>query len=671
MKQKLFSLWLLLSVAVGLSAYDFYKDGLCYRITSSTAPYTVEVTYERDDEPTYKGLTSATIPESVTYNYNEQVYSVTSIGSYAFSGCRDLTSIKIPNSVTSIGYRAFSGCTSLTSITIPNSVTSIGYRAFSGCTSLTSITIPESVTSIGEGAFSGCTSLTSIKIPNSIRSIERSAFSGCTSLTSITIPESVTWIGQSAFSGCTGLTSITIPESVTSIGWYAFSGCTGLTSITIPESVTSIGADVFQRCSSLTSIIWNVKAYSDYKSAYGNPFYHEYDIRHQITSFVFGDSVQHIPDFLCAGMENLASITIGNSVTSIGDCAFLKCTGLTSVVWNAKNCNDFFKRITPFYVDLSNIDLRPQITSFVFGDSVQHIPDYLCADMTKLTSLTIPNNVTSIGNDAFSGCSGLTKVNYIGDIKGWLAIDMNSNPISYSHNLYINNKLLTDLIIPEGITYISNFAQCTSLVSVTISNSVTSIGGSAFSGCKNMETVVFGSGVETIGESAFSGCQSIYEMTIYAVKVPTIQENTFTGVGTGATLRVPAGCAKKYKAHPYWGVFNIEEIPSEYTITVTCDPKQGQVTGGGTYTDGSKVTLTAVPNNGYEFKQWSDGNLANPYSFLAEKDVTIEALFEPATPIENVVTEENNVPRKVFRDGQVYILRGEKIYTLTGAEINL
>ena len=160
-------------------------------------------------------------------------------------------------------------------------------------------------------------------------------------------------------------------------------------------------------------------------------------------------------------------------------------------------------------------------------------------------------------------------------------------------------------------------------------------------------------------------------MTIYATKVPTIQENTFAGVGTGATLRVPAGCAKKYKAHPYWGVFNIEEIPSEYTITVTCDPKQGQVTGGGTYTDGSKVSLTATPNNGYEFKQWSDGSTANPYSFLVEKDMTIEALFEPTTPIENVVAEEHITPRKIFRDGQVYILRGGKTYTLTGVEVNL
>lgn len=249
---------------------------------------------------------------------------------------------------------------------------------------------------------------------------------------------------------------------------------------------------------------------------------------------------------------------------------------------------------------------------------------------------------------------------------------------------------------------------------------------------------MFGSAVETIGESAFAGCQSIYEMAIYATKVPTIQENTFTEVGTGATLRVPAGCAKKYKAHPYWGVFNIEEIPSEHTITVTCDPKLGQVSGSGTYTDGSEVTITATPNEGYaftqwsdgnkdnprkvtvtadatytaefalqnyvvtvtcdpqhgqvtgggtytygsevtltatanegyEFEQWSDGTTANPYSFLAEKNVTIEALFVPTTPVENVAAEECDIPRKVFHDGQVLIRRNGKTYTITGVEVN-
>ena len=133
MKTRLFSLRLLLSVAIGLSAYDFKADGLCYNITSSELPYTVKVTYERYPGNTsglsaYEHLTTADIPETVTWDYRE--YRVTSIGKWAFISCRRLTSVTIPNSVTSIGEGAFSGCTGLTSVTIPNSVTSIGGGGF-------------------------------------------------------------------------------------------------------------------------------------------------------------------------------------------------------------------------------------------------------------------------------------------------------------------------------------------------------------------------------------------------------------------------------------------------------------------------------------------------------------------------------------------------------------
>ena len=115
--------------------------------------------------------------------------------------------------------------------------------------------------------------------------------------------------------------------------------------------------------------------------------------------------------------------------------------------------------------------------------------------------------------------------------------------------------------------------------------------------------------------------------------------------------------------------YTAEFALQNYVVSATCDPQHGQVTGGGTYPYGSEVTLTAVPNDGYTFKQWSDGTIANPYSFSVEKDVNIEAWFEPTTLVENVAAEENAAPRKVFRDGQVYILRGGKTYTLTGEEV--
>jgi len=180
--------------------------------------------------------------------------SVTSIGDYAFDGCKSLKSINIPNSVTSIGEGAFDGCKSLKSINIPNSVTSIGICAFENCDSLTSITIPNSVTRIGICAFENCGSLTSITIPNSVTSIGAFTFRECKSFKSITIPNSVTRIGKGAFYECASLKSIDIPNSVTSIGKYAFCNCDSLTSINIPNSVTSIGEGAFNRCVSLTDL---------------------------------------------------------------------------------------------------------------------------------------------------------------------------------------------------------------------------------------------------------------------------------------------------------------------------------------------------------------------------------------------------------------------------------
>ena len=196
------------------------------------------------------------------YGYRSLVKSaviaegVTSIGEYAFSDCRSLTSVTIPDSVTSIGERAFYYCTSLTSVTIPNSVTFIDNGTFYDCTSLTSVTIPDSVTLIGGAAFYECTSLTSVTIPDSVTNIGADAFSHCTSLTSVTIPDSVTSIGHDAFFLCRSLTSVTIPDSVTSISSYTFGSCTSLTSVTIPDSVTSIGGDAFYFCTSLTDVYY-------------------------------------------------------------------------------------------------------------------------------------------------------------------------------------------------------------------------------------------------------------------------------------------------------------------------------------------------------------------------------------------------------------------------------
>ena len=302
---KLYALFLLAHSQQELSAVSFrlfllnkvekpIEEVLSTEATEEDFKYAIEdeygVKYSRDGKKLLKASSSLHEKEYVVREGTKVICDG------AFSGCKYLKSITIPNSVKSIGDEAFSGCTSLQSVTIPNSVTKIGDGAFSWCDSLQSVTIPNSVTKIEDGAFSGC-GFQSVSIPNSVTSIGDRAFLCCESLQSITISNSVTSIGDEAFYRCKSLQSVTIPNSVKSIGNNAFGLCESLQSITIPNSVTSIGNGAFYLCKSLQSIT----------------------IPNSVTSI--GDNAF----FLC---DSLQSITIPNSVTSIGHRAFFKCTHL-------------------------------------------------------------------------------------------------------------------------------------------------------------------------------------------------------------------------------------------------------------------------------------------------------------------------------------------------------
>lgn len=249
--KKLFILFILILTSISFSAkaYDFFAinndgDTIYYNITSTSYPYTVEVT-------TAFYVDSIDIPSSVINNSIN--YSVTSIGDRAFYVCENLTYVNIPNTVTSIGIGAFGFCSNLTSIYIPNSVTSIGNVAFNHCISLSSITIPNSVTSIGSRAFVSCMNLVSVNLGNSITKINESTFDNCISLSSIVIPNSVISIDDYAFQYCDSLTSITIGNSVASIGYGAFHSCP-LTTIICKAIVPPIIE--FSFANSLNSILY-------------------------------------------------------------------------------------------------------------------------------------------------------------------------------------------------------------------------------------------------------------------------------------------------------------------------------------------------------------------------------------------------------------------------------
>ena len=276
---------------------------------------------------------------------------------------------------------------------------------------------------------------------------------------------------------------------------------------------------------------------------------------------------------------NVETIILPKTITSIGQNAFYQCTGLTSInIPNrVKNIGDrAFNGCT-------------SLTSVTIGNSVTNIGYYAFYHCSKLTSITIPNKVTSIRGYAFNGCNGLTSVN-ISDIAAWCKIAFNNsyaNPLYYAHNLYLNGTLVTDLVIPDGVTSInkSAFHDCHSLTSVTIGNSVTSIGISAFyfctrltsvtipnsvtsiesfafKYCSSLTSVTIPNNVTIIGNEAFGDCTSLTSITCEATTPPTIQSNTFNSVNKNIPVYVPAGSIESYNAANYWNEFNnIQKIP--------------------------------------------------------------------------------------------------------------
>ena len=260
------------------------------------------------DSYAFKGcrrLTSLTLPAGIT-----------SIGSYAFYDCGVLTSLTLPAGITSIGSYAFYDCSGLTSLNLPAGITEIGSGAFWGCSGLTSLNLPAGITEIGEDAFRGCRRLTSLTLPAGITSIGESAFEDCSGLTSLTLPAGITWIGYSAFESCSGLRSLTLPAGITGIGKSAFAGCSGLRSLTLPAGITGIGKSAFAGCSGLTSIY----VYAEKIPKIGSNAFEGVDAK-KCTLYVpmgtrddywlsdFGDYFENIVEFEATGIDKTTTST--------------------------------------------------------------------------------------------------------------------------------------------------------------------------------------------------------------------------------------------------------------------------------------------------------------------------------------------------------------------------
>ncbi len=408
---------------------------------------------------------------------------VKKIGKSVFEGCKSIESITISDSVTSISYSAFSRCTSLKSATIGNGVTSIGNSAFYNCTSLASIIIPDSVESIDRWAFFGCTSLTSIKIPDSVTRIDKNAFSNCTSLKSATIGNGVTIIDEQTFAACTNLESIRFSDNLKIIGAYAFQNCKSLKSVKFPDSITSIDKYAFYKCTSLESI-----RFSDSLKIIGAC---AFDYCKSLKSIKIPDSVISIGIFAFDNCTSLESVTIGKGVTRIGESAFYKCTNLEEIYWNAKNVSDFSGSKNVFY----NAGAKSSGIKVIFGDSVERIPANVFKNVKKVTSITIPDTVKSIGYLAFYNTG------YYNNRSNW---DKSALYIG-NHLIRAKTSLKGDYNIKKSTKTIADkaFLNRENITSISIPSSVRNIGKNAFRSCKNITSITIPDTVKSIGYLAF------------------------------------------------------------------------------------------------------------------------------------------------------------------------
>ena len=688
---------------IGRSAF-----GYCRGLTSVTISNNVRY-IPQDAFESCKSLTSVNIPNSVT-----------KIGGGAFWACYALASVTIGNKVTSIGNSAF-GSTSITSIIIPNSVTSIGSGAFNSCEHLTSIIIPNSVTSIGSSTFWDCTSLTSITIPNSVTSIGESAFQYCGGLTSVTIGNSVTSIGECAFYN-TGLTSISIPESVTSIGDMAFTGIKQIRVFaTNPPDITKYS---FYTPYKIKKVYVPTEAADLYKnhSIWGKK--DEFDIISPIPyyvllncdntqgsvsgdgSFLMNDRITikatpkyryHFVRWSDGNTDNPRTIIVTQDTTLTAEFAPNQYTITTYAQHGSVNGGGTY-------------DYGTTATLTATADAHYHFTQWSDGNTDNPRTVSVEGDATYTAEFKPDSYTIIVSAGEHGNVNGGGTYDYGTTAIltatadEHYHFSQWNDGNTDNprtVSIEGDATYTAEFKPNSYTITVSTDGHGSANGGGTYD--YGTTATLTATAVEhyhfarwndgntdnprtvTVEDNATYTAE--FKPDSYTIIVSAGEHGSANGGGTydyGTTATLTATADEHYH-FTQWSdgntdnprtvsvegdaTYTAEFAIDQHTVTATCDPQRGTVTGTGTYDYGTQVTLTATANKGYEFAQWSNGVTDNPYLLTATEDLTLEAQFIPATAVENISADGDTAVRKVFRDGQVYILRNGKTYTTTGIEV--
>ena len=487
------------------------------------------------------------IPETILVDGNLRI--INAIGTDAFSGNQEITSIKMPDTITLIDDHAFFNCEKLTgTLTIPESVAEIGRFAFSGCSGLTGdLKIPEGVTTIKLNAFHGCKGFDgTLTLPDSLTSIEESAFENCSGFTgSLTIPVSVISIGSNDFNGCKGFTgSLTIPDSVTSIGNGAFGHCSGFTGdLVIPDSVTSIGDSAFSYCSGFNETL----TIGNSVTRIGNSAFR--DCSGFTGDLVIPDSVTSIGNgafSYCSGFNG--TLTIPNSVTSIGQNVFRYCSQFNGTLTIPDTVTNIGYS--------SFLGCKGFTGSLTIPDSVTSIGDSAFRDCNGFNgTLTLPDSVTSISYSAFDRCSGFT-----GDL---IIPDSVTSIESYAFRSC--SGFTGDLVIPDTVTSIESYAfdGCIGFTGdLVIPDSVTSIQSRAFIGCKGFTgDLVIPDSVTSIGDGAFQNCSGFTGDLIIGNNVTSIGSSAFYGCsGFTGDLIIPDSVTSIEGSAVFYNCRNLDKI---------------------------------------------------------------------------------------------------------------
>lgn len=535
----------------------------------------------------------------------------------------------VPMGVKSLEAGAFGACFKLTAVTLPYGVEEIGDYAFSECGALKQINIPNSVRKMGSGAFWSCAALVSIALPNSLTEIPKDAFSECTGLTSFHVPDGVSSIGPSAFYGCSKLISARLPEGLLAIGDGAFRDCASLAKIEIPASVTNVGSYAFMHASALRNANFlgnppahfggNVftGAHASFKMGYlaqnasqwapnGENTWNGYPIAvftrdvdplpvdplfaytvsgtnaaiiaykgtstevnipstiggaytvtaiddyafelTNITSVTIPDSVVSIGNSAFSNCDNLTSVSIGKGVSSIGVSAFAYCGKLNAI--NVSSDNKVYASVGgvlyskdhtaiiacpgaksgvfevpsgTLHIGASAFESLSKLTAVNLPSTLKTIGDYAFWECSLITSFTIPNTVTSIGEGAFYACTSLQSVTLPGNLSRIEA------------NLFSRCSALSGIVIPQTVKLIgtSAFYGCSALVSVNIPSKLETIEEDAFRGCVKLEKISISNAIQSVGSFAFFNCSGLNAVLFKGEPPAFFGSNVFSGAASG------------------------------------------------------------------------------------------------------------------------------------------